>query len=160
MYKIVKGTRATHTPGDGEVVIDESTNVLYVGDGATQGGVALQTQRQSPATLTHYVLTSDGSTAIPLTYDVISLVGGSSGTDYKEFTLADGSEGQRIYLCVASGAHPSIRIWDSSVYIGSNANGGGTGADPWQPFTVASGNAFSMIVLVYVNNRWNVSSAI
>ncbi len=96
-YKRVLDSRATHTGKAGEVFIDESTNVLYVGDGTTVGGNAV-------GTVNSFVVDANGG-AIDFSKDVVFVTAGQN------YTLADGNTiGHVLNIVVNGGTSGGIQI--------------------------------------------------
>ena len=97
-FKNVQGTRASQTLQAGELAVDESTNQLFIGDGATTGGEAVTSSSSAGNVLNP--VSSTPSLADLQTYNTFVVTAGSGVTI--ELPVPDATIDGKRWLFVAN----------------------------------------------------------
>lgn len=129
---------------DGAIAVDLATNQLYIHDGTTPGGVLL-----IPSNIATSSAPSAG-TAIDLTKQMSSLVPGA-------YTLANGVEGQILFLTVRSGNRADIDVTFANIrYDLSNDVQTNETIKPF--FGPLVSNRPTLVTCIFTNGAWTLSN--
>jgi hypothetical protein len=132
---------------DGALAVDLATNTLYIHDGSTPGGVEVLT---SPSNIVTSNAPSAG--AIDITKQMASLVPGA-------YTVANGVEGQVLFLTVRSGAREDIDVTFANIRY--NASNDIRTSETITPFWgAAASNRPTLVTCIFTNGAWTLSNGL
>ena len=130
---------------DGALAVDLTTNELFIHDGTTPGGNAI---------VPGNIITSDtpSAGAIDITKQMASLAPGA-------YTLANGVEGQVLFLTVNSGNRQNVQVTFNKIRY--NANDAIQTAQMITPFWgSASSSRPTVVTCIFTNGAWTIDNTI
>ncbi len=130
---------------DGALAVDLTTNSLYIHDGVTPGGVEI-----SPSNIVTSNAPSAG--AIDITKQMASLVPGA-------YSVADGVEGQVLFLTVRSGNRQNIQVTFANIrYNASDSVQTNTMITPF--WGAAAANRPTLVTCIFTDGAWTLSNGL
>lgn len=139
------GANGTEVLRDGTLAVDLDTNELYIHDGTTPGGNLIV-----PGNIVTSSTPAAG--AIDITKQMASLAPGS-------YTLANGVEGQILFLTVNSGNRQLVQVTFNKIRY--NANDAIQTNQMITPFWGSStSNRPTVVTCIFTNGAWTIDNTI